>query len=136
MLPDTLIRVRAADGRSQNAPDRALCMPMAADSDASPGGVGETSIGAAMMRARESLRQDPLFDDPFAAAFVDAAPLVFEDGPTVDDDPNLATLEAAFQEAISVRTRFYDDFVLGATAGGVRQVVLLGAGLDSRAFRL
>ena len=110
--------------------------PMTAESDASPSGVGETAIGAAMMRARESLRADPLFDDPFAAAFIDAARPVFEDGPTPEDDPQLATLEAAFAEAISVRTRFYDEFLLGAAESGCDQVVLLGAGLDCRAFRL
>jgi methyltransferase (TIGR00027 family) len=109
---------------------------MVAESDTSPGGVGETAIGAAMMRARESARADPLFNDPYAAAFVDAAPPVFEDGPTPDEDPDIATLEAAFQDAISVRTRFYDEFVLGAVESGCQQVVLLGAGLDSRAFRL
>src|SRR4051812_9440004 len=109
---------------------------MVEESDDTPGGVGETAIGAAMMRARESLRDDPLFDDPFAAAFVDAAPPVFEDGPTSDDDPELATLEAAFEDAVSVRTRFYDEFVLDAAASACHQVVLLGAGLDSRAFRL
>ena len=34
------------------------------------------------------------------------------------------------------RTRFADDFVSDAYARGLRQLVLLGAGMDSRAFRL
>jgi hypothetical protein len=109
---------------------------MAAGSGASPRGVGETALGAAMMRARESTRADPLFEDPLATAFVDAAPPVFEYGPSADDNPELATLEAAFQDAVSVRTRLFDDFVLGQVASGTRQVALLGAGLDSRACRL
>jgi methyltransferase (TIGR00027 family) len=109
---------------------------MVGKSDDTPSGVGETAIGAAMMRARESLRVDPLFDDPFAAAFVDAAPPVFEEGPTAEDSPELAALEAAFEDAVSVRTRFYDEFVLAAAQSGLHQLVLLGAGLDSRAFRL
>jgi methyltransferase (TIGR00027 family) len=104
--------------------------------DGSPGGVGETAIGAAMMRARESSRPDRLFDDPFAAALVEAAAPVFDDGPSSADDPSLAQLEAAFEVSVAVRTRFYDDFALAATAAGCRQVVLLGAGLDTRAFRL
>ena len=103
----------------------------------SPEGVGETAIGAAMMRARESARVGGLFEDPYAAAFVVAAPPVFEDGPSTDDDPTLAALEAAFEEAVVVRTRFYDDFVRAATSvDRCRQVVVLGAGLDTRAFRL
>jgi methyltransferase (TIGR00027 family) len=104
--------------------------------DGSPGGVGETAIGAAMMRARESGRPDRLFDDPYAAALVEAAAPVFDDGPSPTDDPSLAQLEAEFEVAVAVRTRFYDDLALVATAAGCRQVVLLGAGLDTRAFRL
>jgi methyltransferase (TIGR00027 family) len=102
----------------------------------SPRGVGETALGAAMMRARESGRPDRLFDDPYAAALVEAAPPVFDEGPSSADDPLIAQLEAAFEVSVAVRTRFYDDFVLAASAAGCRQVVLLGAGLDTRAFRL
>jgi len=102
----------------------------------SPEGVGETAIGAAMMRARESARVGGLFEDPYAPAFVAAAPPVFEEGPSRGDDPALSALEAAFEEAVVVRTRFYDDFVRAASADRCRQVVVLGAGLDTRAFRL
>jgi methyltransferase (TIGR00027 family) len=35
-----------------------------------------------------------------------------------------------------IRTRFFDDYLLDATAHGIRQVVLLAAGLDTRAYRL
>jgi methyltransferase (TIGR00027 family) len=35
-----------------------------------------------------------------------------------------------------IRTRFFDDYLLAATTAGCRQVVLLAAGLDTRAFRL
>lgn len=35
-----------------------------------------------------------------------------------------------------IRTRFFDDYLVEATATGVRQVVLCAAGLDTRAFRL
>jgi methyltransferase (TIGR00027 family) len=101
-----------------------------------PEGVGETAIGAAMMRARESARADALFEDRYAAAFVSAVPPIFEHGPTADDDPALAELEAAFEEVVAVRTRFFDEFVTEAAGSGCFQVVLLGAGLDTRAFRL
>ncbi|WP_394848931.1 SAM-dependent methyltransferase [Pendulispora brunnea] len=37
---------------------------------------------------------------------------------------------------VSLRTRAIDDAVLDAVASGARQVVVLGAGLDSRAWRL
>jgi methyltransferase (TIGR00027 family) len=35
-----------------------------------------------------------------------------------------------------VRSRFFDEQLLGAARSGCRQVVLLGAGLDTRAYRL
>src|SRR5699024_9029556 len=37
---------------------------------------------------------------------------------------------------MAVRTRFYDQFFVDATHGGVRQAVILAAGLDARAYRL
>lgn len=43
-------------------------------------GVGKTALGVAMARARESRRADRLFDDPYAQAFVDAAPRHLELG--------------------------------------------------------
>lgn len=99
-------------------------------------GVSETALGAAEMRAEESLRADRLFDDPFAAAFVAAAPPLFPDLPSIDDDPALAALKEAFIAEIAIRTRFYDDYLSAACGAGCRQVVLLAAGLDTRAFRL
>jgi methyltransferase (TIGR00027 family) len=88
------------------------------------------------MRAEESLRADRLFDDRYAAAFVAAAPPLFPDLPSIDDDPALAALKDEFVAAIAIRTRFYDDYLEAACAAGCRRVVLLAAGLDTRAFRL
>jgi len=91
------------------------------------GAVSRTAIGVARVRARESARADRLFDDPYAAVFA-----ALGEQPT--EAPSPARLAIAFQ--IIIRTRFYDDWLAAQTAGGVRQVVLLGAGLDTRAFRL
>jgi methyltransferase (TIGR00027 family) len=104
--------------------------------DELPPGIGETAVGAAMMRARETSRRDGLFTDPYAQAFVSAVPPIFESGPTVDDDPALAELETAFEQAVVIRTRFFDDFATASASGGCQQIVLVGAGLDTRAFRL
>ena len=35
-----------------------------------------------------------------------------------------------------MRTRFFDDFFINATAAGIGQAVILAAGLDARAYRL
>jgi len=92
------------------------------------------------VRARESQREDRLFDDPYAQAFVDAAPGAFPEeqavrGRSAGAGP-LASLGAAFYAHAVIRTRFYDEYLTAAARAGSRQVVLLAAGLDTRAFRL
>jgi methyltransferase (TIGR00027 family) len=39
-------------------------------------------------------------------------------------------------DSFAVRTRFFDEFFTAATDSGIRQVAILAAGLDSRAYRL
>lgn len=89
-----------------------------------------TARWIAASRARESARADRLFDDPWAA--------------TLAGDDGFAMLAAREQggqpnEFLPVRTRFFDDLIGSAVQdwpAGPHQVVLLGAGLDTRAFRL
>ena len=101
-----------------------------------PEGVGRTALGMALVRAEESRRPDRLFDDPYADAFVAAAPDAFADHEAAADAEALAALGVAFAFNAAIRTRFYDDYLLSASRVGCRQVALLAAGLDSRAFRL
>jgi methyltransferase (TIGR00027 family) len=103
-------------------------------------GVGLTALGAAAARAVESTRPDRLIEDPYAAAFVQAVPSPIprnlrwpEDGAVLTDQE--ATL-FHLSPFLGLRTRFFDDDLLAACAGGIRQVVSLAAGLDTRAFRL
>jgi methyltransferase (TIGR00027 family) len=86
----------------------------------------------AYVRARESARPDRLFDDPLAAAFVAATPDTFEER-LEPGDGQRAGVGAAFAMHAIIRTRYYDEYLV---ASGLRQVVLLAAGLDTRAFRL
>ena len=97
--------------------------------------VSRTAIGVARVRAAESARPEPLFTDPYAAAFVDAAGSdgAAPDPATLSDEQRRWRAGIAFH--ITVRTRFFDDYLRQAVAGGCGQVVLLGAGLDTRAFR-
>jgi len=97
-----------------------------------PSGVGQTAIGVARGRAVESRRTDRLFDDPLAAAFVEAAGASFELAPS-SAGMDIRPMGDAY---VAIRTRFFDDALVGACADGIRQVVILGAGLDARAFRL
>lgn len=112
--------------------------------DTSPGtstgvaGVGATAFLVAAARAIETSRPDAPAQDAYAEHFVRAAPGCagwprrFDEVPDGDADPLWGRLARFF----GLRTRFFDDFLLSAAAGGCRQVVVLGAGLDSRAFRL
>jgi methyltransferase (TIGR00027 family) len=104
-----------------------------------PSGVGGTALGVARMRAAESRRPDRLFDDPFASAFAEAGPArpepadhpVSERAYQADRD-----LVSALTFSVVIRTRFFDDYLTAAAAQGCAQVVLVAAGLDTRAFRL
>ncbi|OBJ88319.1 SAM-dependent methyltransferase [Mycobacterium gordonae] len=51
-------------------------------------------------------------------------------------DEETATGTVHFANAMAIRTRFFDDFFRSATDAGIRQAVILAAGLDSRAYRL
>ncbi|MFJ4674403.1 SAM-dependent methyltransferase [Kitasatospora sp. NPDC088783] len=99
-------------------------------------GVGRTALLVANARALEARRSEALAVDPFAAHFVRASPgcADWPDDPArvVPGDPVWERLATYF----ALRTRVLDDHLLAATAAGTRQVVLLGAGLDSRAHRL
>lgn len=97
-----------------------------------PAGAGITAVAVAMARAMESGRADRLFHDPYAQTFVDAARTVM----AADEWPSLVAWVDLFYSRGVVRTRFIDDFVCEAAAAGCTQVVLLGAGLDARGFRL
>lgn len=90
--------------------------------------VASTAHWVAAARAHESDRADALFHDPFASA------LAGEEGErwmTADDQVDFVSTYVA------LRTRFFDDeLIRAAHEGGVRQIVLLAAGLDARAFRI
>lgn len=103
------------------------------------GGVGVTALLVAAARAIETHRPDSLARDVYAEHFVRAAPA--SAGWPVDirqvPDGDANPLWGRFARYFGLRTRVLDDFLLRSVrAAGARQVVLLGAGLDARAFRL
>jgi methyltransferase (TIGR00027 family) len=98
--------------------------------------VGWTAFGVAWTRARESVRADRLFDDPLAAEFVAAvAPHAPTEIPPIDGPEQDGFLHL-LADFIAIRTRFFDDYFAEAAKAGVRQMVILAAGLDARAYRL
>ncbi|MDR7277310.1 SAM-dependent methyltransferase [Catenuloplanes atrovinosus] len=104
-----------------------------------PKDVGATSLIVAYARAQETRRPDAIFLDRWAEVAVRAATAQPE-GPLPrmgfarEDDPSPFWRD--FTTYLAMRTVFYDEHILKAYADGVRQVVLLAAGLDARACRL
>jgi methyltransferase (TIGR00027 family) len=95
-------------------------------------GVGQTALGVAMARADEATSECPLFTDPYAQLFLDAAT---ERGWRRPPKSMLDRIRAIGGYAAS-RTKWYDEFFIAAGAGGIKQAVILAAGLDARAWRL
>ncbi|MBJ7341120.1 class I SAM-dependent methyltransferase [Mycolicibacterium sp.] len=99
--------------------------------------VGATATMVAAARALASREANPLIDDPYAAPLVRAVGIDFftklVDGTLPIEGDDAATMMTG---VMAVRTRFFDDFFLEATAAGVTQAVILASGLDSRAYRL
>ncbi|MGW4488030.1 SAM-dependent methyltransferase [Amycolatopsis sp. NPDC004368] len=106
-----------------------------------PEGVGLTALITAYARAQESRRADRLFADVPAERFVArmldvdvSAGVLPAFGPAREDRPS--ELWLGLSALFAGRTGFYDRYVAERLAAGCRQVVLLGAGLDGRAYRL
>ncbi|MVO85510.1 SAM-dependent methyltransferase [Streptomyces sp. p1417] len=112
--------------------------PQHTDTESVHAGVGATALLVAAARAIETHRHDSLAQDAYAEHFVRAArgcahwPVRVEQAPDGDDNP----LWGRFARYFGLRTRVLDDFVLRSVDTSARQAVLLGAGLDTRAFRL
>ncbi|MFI1431125.1 class I SAM-dependent methyltransferase [Streptomyces lydicus] len=94
-----------------------------------------TAVGVARVRALETERENALFRDPLAHAFAAAGGL-WPSPPPRPDDEAARRRRLAVSFSIVIRTKFLDDLLQQASASGIRQVVLLGAGMDSRAFRM
>ena len=101
-------------------------------------GVSLTALWTAAQRAQESARPDRLVEDPLAETLA---------GPEGARIMGILQAGEPPSPTVAIRTRFFDDRLVARTFGNTRredagredparQVVLLGAGMDSRAFRL
>jgi methyltransferase (TIGR00027 family) len=90
--------------------------------------VAATGLLVAAMRAEESARDDALFQDPFAER------LAGDDGRRLLAESSSETGQPS--APIVVRTRLYDEALIGAHADGASQVVIVAAGMDARSYRL
>ena len=103
--------------------------------------VGATALSVAAARAVETATDDPLIRDEFAYLLVSSAgkPWARLASPGLEwigDDTYGRRAHRMSCDYQAVRTQFFDEYFRAAVAAGIRQVVILAAGLDSRAYRL
>jgi methyltransferase (TIGR00027 family) len=105
--------------------------------------VGATATMVAAARAMATTAENALINDPFAEPLVRAVGVDFftrlvtgELRPEDLDSDSESVGMQRMTDNMAVRTKFFDEFFLSATEGGIRQAVILASGLDSRAYRL
>ncbi|GLE53305.1 class I SAM-dependent methyltransferase [Mycobacterium montefiorense] len=102
-------------------------------------GVGSTALFVAAARALEARKLAPLAVDQYAELFCRAAGgdwLELLDGAAPHHKLCTDDFGQHFVNYQGARTKYFDRFCASAIAAGIRQVVILAAGLDSRAYRL
>jgi methyltransferase (TIGR00027 family) len=105
-------------------------------------GVGTTATMIAAARAVATRQPHAIINDPWAAPLVHAvgieslSRMVQLGTPPADAGLGSDLQLQPMIDSLAVRTRFFDEFFTSATNSGIRQVVILAAGLDSRAYRL
>lgn len=88
--------------------------------------LGSTSRWTAAARAYESEREDRLFNDPWAARLAG-----------IDGSVWAANRPPDSLAPMILRIRYFDDFLQRVTREeSIKQVILMAAGLDTRAYRL
>jgi methyltransferase (TIGR00027 family) len=110
--------------------------------------VGATAVMVALARAVETASADPLIRDEFAEPLVSTPELAgvreqvaawWAPEPDADEngaDPDFTVDSQQMINYQAIRTHFFDAYFADGVAAGIRQVVILAAGLDSRAYRL
>jgi len=105
--------------------------------------VSSTAYGVAFLRAAENLlpKDKRLFEDPYSERIL---PPLYKFFVTIMRLPGILTFLMNMIEkstpgvvgGIICRTRYIDDLLINAIKEGIETVVNLGAGMDTRAFRI
>ena len=92
-----------------------------------------SALTVASLRAVHQLLDEPLvLPDPIALPLLGApAEAALRDDPFVLNDP----MSRGLRGALVARSRFVEDELFNCVAAGVRQYLVLGAGLDTFAYR-
>ena len=100
--------------------------------------VGSTALFVAAARALEAQKPEPAAVDPLAEVFCRAVGGQWADvlDGNATEHPLKSEFGHYFVDFQAVRTRYFDTYFEAAAGVGVRQIVILAAGLDSRGYRL
>jgi len=94
-----------------------------------PGQVSKTALGVAIRRAAHQFADHPpVLDDPIAVQLIGS-------GYPRHMERAMHRVARDFRAFMAVRSRYTEDKLAAAIAEGVKQYVILGAGLDTFAYR-
>ncbi|HEY9302752.1 MAG TPA: class I SAM-dependent methyltransferase, partial [Mycobacterium sp.] len=96
--------------------------------------VGYTALLVAGWRALHAISAHPLVADDYAKHFITASADPYLTGLLAN--PGTSEGATVFPRLYGVQTRFFDEFFASAADRGIRQAVIVAAGLDSRTYRL
>jgi methyltransferase (TIGR00027 family) len=97
------------------------------NSDSKINDVTDTALWIAAYRAKETKKKDALFQDPYAALLI---------GDTGDLIATRTQGSRYTAWSVVIRTKIIDDFILELISKNIDTVINLGAGLDTRPYRL
>jgi methyltransferase (TIGR00027 family) len=97
--------------------------------------------GIALQRLAESMLPEDvrIFCDPYAVRFIDPAKLAWAKEHPAEVQAAVEAIEQqmpGWSNSIRARVRYFDDVVRNASSEGFTQLVILGAGYDTRAYRI
>jgi methyltransferase (TIGR00027 family) len=98
-------------------------------------GSSNTAENVAFVRALESLKpeKERICFDPYAASFLRKEYLTIMEMAACDSSK---IPFPGVHNSLSARVRYFDDFVRNFIEEGLEQLVILGAGYDTRAYRI
>ncbi|MFA6331548.1 MAG: class I SAM-dependent methyltransferase [Methanoregula sp.] len=106
-----------------------------------PGGPSWIAEGIALQRLAESILPEDIriFNDPYAIHFINPIKLAWTRDHPAETQAMVDDIERkmpGWSNAIRGRVRYFDDVVQNAASEGFSQIVILGAGYDTRAYRI
>lgn len=99
-------------------------------------GVGIAALAVAVGRAIETIRPNGLVSDQFAEACVKAADAIVPLPKRIRGWNECVSHVEQTVRHFDLRSKFFDYYFIDSWRAAVGQAVLVGAGLDSHAFRL